>query len=252
MQDAEHQLTIAVHGATGRMGRELVGLIVQDPDLRLTGAITRPGSPALDRSPSRGTPPYVDLEHWGGEARVMIDFSHPDALPALTRACRQRQVALVSGTTGRSPDAEAALDELAREQPVLVAANFSPGLQATREALTRLATRLPPDYRCALVEAHHAAKRDAPSGTALDLARSLARDRGCPQEAVDVHALRLGDLVGQHEVWFVGEGETVILRHEVRSRAIFARGALLAARWLARATPGRHDFARVLGGPPGS
>jgi 4-hydroxy-tetrahydrodipicolinate reductase len=191
----------------------------------------------------------VDLDRWDGEARVVIDFSHPDALPGLSRVCLDRRLALVSGTTGRHPAAEAALDELACQQPVLVAANFSPGLQATREALTRLATRLPPEYRCALIEAHHAGKRDAPSGTALDLARSLAQDRGSAPEAIDVHALRLGDIVGQHEVWFVGEGETVILRHEVRSRAIFARGALLAARWLARAAPGRHQFARALEGP---
>jgi 4-hydroxy-tetrahydrodipicolinate reductase len=195
-----------------------------------------------------------------GRAAVVVDFSSPEALRGALPALGER--ALVSGTTGLPADLEEALEAQAARGPVLWAANFSVGIALLRELVARAAAALP-EADVEIVEAHHRRKRDAPSGTALALVRSAARSGAAihgrsglvgprPAGEVGVHAVRGGGVVGDHDVHFLMEEEAVTLSHRALSRAAFARGAVVAARFVAGRPPRRYAFAEVLGGTPGA
>lgn len=198
--------TLAVHGASGRLGR----LIVQEA--QLTGRLV---VPVLRDGPVPG-------------CDVVIDVTSPDGTAALLP--RLSGQALLVGTTGELPlDALAAY---ARHAPVAVAANFSAGVPLLLDLVARLVPQLPPGWQVEVVEAHHSAKKDAPSGTAKRLVRAIGRDE------VPVHAIRAGDTVGEHTVWLAGPGERLELKHVATRREVFAIGALRLAGWLAGQGPG--------------
>lgn len=178
------------------------------------------------------------------------------------RACVEQRAALVSGTTGLTDAHHAELSAAAKSVPVLWASNFSPGIQALTRALTQLVRDLGDDYDIEVVESHHRRKVDAPSGTALSLVEALQRARAeheqppgevvhgrlgtagpRPAGQIGLHALRLGDEVGRHEIHFGGPGETLTISHTAWSRDTFARGAIWAAKWIAGKPPGRYSFA---------
>ena len=232
----------AVLGAGGRMGRMILG--------ELAGDAIAVGRGALD-----GPDPF-------GDANVVIDFSAPDALAAALERLGPG-VALVSGTTGLGAVHRAALDRRAAMAPVLHAANFSVGVALLHELVARAAAALP-GFDVEIVEAHHGRKRDAPSGTALALAATVAGARGVdladhlihgreglvgerPAGEIGVHAIRGGDTVGDHTVWLAGPGERLELRHLATSRATFAAGAVAAARWLVGRPAGAYGMADVVG-----
>jgi len=257
MSDTRARLLI--HGASGRMGRSLLALVAEHPGLHLVAAVANApradlGALAVLRPAQIAQAPAFD---------VVIDFSAPQALPALARACRERGAALVSGTTGLDADALASLDALSRQVPVLWAANFSLGV-ALLAALARRAAAAVPDWDCEIIETHHRRKLDAPSGTALRLGEAVAEGRGQSLAAVarhgregthaprvegeiGFHAVRGGDVVGDHQLLFAGEAEVIEMTHRAASREVFARGALKAAAWLARRAPGRYRIEDVLG-----
>jgi len=207
--------------------------------------------------PSDALPPLLP------EADVAVDFSTAAAAPANLAACAAAGVPLLIGTTGLSPDLQAPLAAAARRIALLVAPNTSLGVTVLMEAVRRIAQALPLSFDIEVIETHHRHKRDAPSGTALALAGAAAEGRG---QSLAAHAcfsrsqrgaqradgqigfavIRGGDGVGEHRVLFLGDGERVSLSHEVTDRAVFARGALLAARWLARQPPGRYRMSDVL------
>ncbi|MCK6506784.1 4-hydroxy-tetrahydrodipicolinate reductase [Myxococcota bacterium] len=198
--------TLAVHGAFGRLGR----LIVQEA--QLTGRLV---VPVLRDGPVPGSDVVIDVTSPAGTAAL---------LPRLTGQ------ALLVGTTGELPlDALAAY---ARHAPVAVAANFSAGVPLLLDLVARLVPQLPPGWQVEVVEAHHSAKKDAPSGTAKRLVRAIGRDE------VPVHAIRAGDTVGEHTVWLAGPGERLELKHVATRREVFAIGALRLAGWLAGQGPG--------------
>lgn len=235
-------IPVCIHGANGRMGSELVSLVRQDPRLELRAALVRRGSTLLGE-PVPGTALNYQREVPEGTA-VIIDFSLPSALPGLCAEARQRGVPLVSGTTGLDPAAEAALDALAQHVPVLWAPNFSLGVVVLAR-LAREAARWLPDFDIAVLDVHHRAKRDAPSGTALRLGAAIAEVRGAAPEYA---CMRVGGVVGEHSVVIAGPDESLELRHQARDRRLFARGALTAALWLARGErpPGRYPLEDVL------
>jgi 4-hydroxy-tetrahydrodipicolinate reductase len=198
-----------------------------------------------------------------GLADVVVDFSSPLATRALIEAAVAAGKPLVIGTTGHSPEAKAALLPLAARVPCIWAGNFSVGVNLLF-ALTRRASRLlGEDYDTEVVEMHHRLKKDAPSGTAERLLeiileeRKLGRDalrfgrQGLPGERtnseVGVHAIRGGDVVGDHTVIFAGAGERIELTHKASDRAVFSNGALRAAQWLIGKKPGLYDMQDVLG-----
>lgn len=258
-------IRVAVIG-TGRMGRLVIGEVLDADDLELVAAFTAPGAAELGGDAGelvgrgrRGV--RVTTLDAPVDADVAVDFSHPSGVAAAVRGLGATP--LVSGTTGLDPDAVAALDAHAARAPIVHAANFSTGVNVLLDLVARAARALP-DYDVEIVESHHRHKRDAPSGTALALGQAAAAARGRaldelavhgrsgdtgerPSGQIGLHALRLGDVAGEHEVFLAGPGERVALAHLATSRATFAQGALRAARWVVGRAPGRYHMRDVLG-----
>ncbi|HEX4023724.1 MAG TPA: 4-hydroxy-tetrahydrodipicolinate reductase [Steroidobacteraceae bacterium] len=257
-------------GASGRMGLQILQQLPEIPTLRLTGAVASERSGALGRDAGMlagigdsGVAICAALPPLLAQADVAVDFSTGTAAAANLAACAAAGVPLLIGTTGLPADLQAPLAAAARHIALLVAPNTSLGVNLLLELVRRAAQALPLSYDIEVLEAHHRHKRDAPSGTALALAGAAAEGRGQdlperagvaptdrsgqrPQGQIGFAAVRGGDVVGEHQVLFLGDGERVSLGHAATDRGVFARGALLAARWLARQPPGRYRMADVL------
>lgn len=258
-------------GVNGRMGQALVRAAVELPTVRIIAAVASPASASLGRDAGAlagmkplGVAVTSDLPAALAGADVAIDFSQPQATRANIAACRAARKPLLIGTTGFTAElTEAELAAAAGEIPLLVAPNTSLGV-ALLTALVRQAARaLPAEFDIEIIEAHHRLKRDAPSGTALALARAAGEGRGAApadalpgtssgrtglraEGAIGFAVVRGGDIVGEHTVLFAGPGEEVRLSHRAGDRAIFARGALRAALWLRDQPPGRYDMSDIV------
>lgn len=238
---------LALNGAHGRMGRALHALLREDARFELAARIGA-------------------SDQWSGAPRldVVVDFSTPAGFAAALAHCVAHKVAFVSGTTNLGEEQRRAVGEAARSIPVLCAANFSLGVAVLTRVLREAASALP-DWDLEIVEAHHARKVDAPSGTALALGRAAAAARGQDFDAVAVRArdgqvgarppgaigfasLRAGDIVGEHTAILATAGERLELTHRATDRAVFARGALAAAAWIAGKQPGAYALADVIAG----
>lgn len=232
---------VLVHGASGRMGQSVLRIAGEERDgsgLQIVGAVSRaPEQRVID-----GVAQFAARELSGvPEFDVAIDFSLPEAFDGILALCVARGVALVSGTTGIGPAQRAALERAATRIPVLWEANFSLGVAVLSELVEQAAVALP-GWDCDVVEAHHARKQDAPSGTALALGARAERAGARPRYA----SLRAGDIVGEHTVQFTGFGERIELVHRAGDREIFARGALHAAGRLAGREPGHYRLRDLL------
>lgn len=255
-----------VLGPSGRMGRAVIDAAAGRAELAIVAAVDRPDAPGLG-APIAGAPGLVasaDLAAGLDGCDVYIDFTAPGATRAAAEAAAARGRAAVIGTTGLGADDEAAIAALARVAPIVVAANFSLGVNLMR-GLARAAARvLGPDWDAEVVETHHRGKRDAPSGTALAIAREIAAGHGSdydrvkrhardgdvgarPRGEIGVSAVRGGDVIGEHTAYFFGPAERIEIGHRASSRHIFAAGALRAAAWVAGKPPGRYDMLAVLG-----
>jgi len=248
-------MRVVIVGAAGRMGCAIREALAHRPEIQLAGAIDR------EADASRGI--STDLDSVLRGADVMIDFSSPSSTAANLAACVRHGVAALVGTTGLGDEAARAANEASSRIPVLVAANTSLGVTLLIELVRQAAKALPADFDIEITEGHHRHKKDAPSGTALALGRAAADGRGLSFEAVrgstregeaprgageiGFSVIRAGDLVGDHDVLFAGEGERITLGHQATDRAIFARGALKAASWLSGRAPGRYQMVDVLG-----
>ena len=249
-------------GASGRMGDALLRAAPTFPQLIVTGAIASAGSLALGRDAGQvagiGRANLLitsDLPAALTAADVAIDFSNCGATRSTLQACRGARKPLLLGTTGFGAELDAELDATAREVALLVAPNTSLGATVLAELTGEAARALPASFDIDVLELHHRLKQDAPSGTALALARTAAEARGLPAPASGISAgigprpgegqiglasLRAGDIVGEHTVLFCGAGEELVLTHRARERSVFARGALSAALWLSSRPPGRY------------
>lgn len=260
-------LRTVITGATGRMGTTLVRLVRASEHLTLSGATARAQAARLAEL---GVPVGEALAGVldAARAQVVIDFTSAEASVAHARACAERGVALVIGSTGFSPEARAEVALCARTIPVVLAPNTSVGVNVVIRMAAEFARVLGEGYDVDVLEAHHRMKKDAPSGTALKLAEVLAEARGRgpddltfsrhgqigarPRDEIGVQTLRGGDVVGEHTVFFFGEGERIELTHRATNRDQFGLGALRAARWVAGRAPGLYDMADVLGFPRAS
>lgn len=266
-------LRVVITGVTGRMGQLLVRLLRDTDGYALVGGTEKPGSAAVGLDVGLACHlgmlevACVDaLEKALDGADVVIDFTTPEASLRHAAVCAERKVPLVVGSTGFSAEAKAAMTEPAREVPIVMSPNMSIGVNLVIELAAQLATRLGPDFDIDVLEAHHRHKKDAPSGTALRLAEELAKallrrpeeirttrtgaigERR--REEIGVQTLRGGDVVGEHTVYFFGDGERIELTHRATSREQFGRGALRAARWVKGKAPGLYGMNDVLGGVP--
>ena len=269
-------------GASGRMGRqivrELAGAAMDGTaDLRLVGAVASATSRALGAdvgTHAEGVPLGVSITAIAqlpsllANADVALDFSRGAALAEHLADCVAARVPLLIGTTGASTGLDAQIDAAARSIAVLVAPNTSLAVNVLLELVRRAAQALPEQYDIEIVETHHRHKLDAPSGTALALGAAAAQGRGgpplseravhgrsghdCARAAgqIGFASLRGGDVVGEHRVLLLGPGESLELVHRATDRAVFARGAILAAAWLASRAPGRYVMQDFLSGCP--
>lgn len=249
-------------GAGGRMGQSLVRALEGARELRLVAALERAAHPRLGQELAPGVKLVADVRAACAEADVAIDFSSPGSTLALVEAAEMRGLPLVIGTTGLDAAGEARIARAGERIPIVWAANFSIGVTVLLELVAEAAKKLE-GYEIDVLEMHHDQKIDAPSGTALALAHSAAAARGQDlqrravyarqgqtgkrePEAIGIQALRLGDSVGEHTVYFAGPGERVELAHRALSRDNFAQGAVRAARWVVARAPGIYGMRDVL------
>ncbi len=233
-------------GASGRMGQALLAAAAGSPALVFTGAIVPAGSELLDRPLPGGALHYrCDLAAALVQAHVAIDFSSAAATVATLHACRAAGTPLLIGTTGFAPGLEAEFEAAARQIALLVAANTSIAVTVLAELVRIAASALPGEFELSISESHHAAKADAPSGTALALA-AAARAVRPAAAAADIESIREGTIVGEHTVRFSSPREELTLAHKASDRGLFAQGALAAALWLSSRPPGRYAMRDVL------
>ena len=259
--------SIAITGAAGLMGQRLLALAHQDGTFTLAGAVERPDHPAQGRDAGDvcgagplGVPGSYDLK---ATPQVLIDFTAPDSMRHWLKSCRDRNIAMVIGTTGLQPQDHAVIDQAAADIPVLQAPNMSLGVNLLFKIAGEVARVLGDDYDKEIVEGHHRFKKDAPSGTAMGLADAILKAMGKTRDSlvydrhgddavrkrgeIGMHALRIGDEVGRHTAYFAALGERLELTHVATNRDTFAHGALRAAKWLAGQKPGRYTMADLLG-----
>jgi len=261
---------IAVAGAAGRMGRRICALASEHEGIKLAGAFEMAGHPMLgsDAGEAAGVG-RLDVKITGsisdvlGQSDVVVDFTHPEATLSNIRAASSSGKAMVIGTTGLKGDNIKEIEKLAANIPCVVASNMSLGVNLLLKVLGDIASALGDDYDVEIIEAHHRHKKDAPSGTALMMARAVASALGRDLEKsavfarhgmvgertrkeIGIQAIRAGDIVGEHAVIFGGMGERIEVHHKVSSRDTFARGALRAALWVKGKSPGLYDMQDVL------
>ncbi|MDP9409889.1 MAG: 4-hydroxy-tetrahydrodipicolinate reductase [Actinomycetota bacterium] len=260
-------IRVTIIGAAGRMGRELCRAALETDDIELAGGTVEPGAPELGSDLGElcgaGAAGVAATEDPPEDAGVLIEFTTPEATIEHLAYGKPHVV----GTTGLSGEQHARVEEAARGAPIVLAPNMSVGVNLLRDVVRELSAKLGADYDLEVVEAHHRNKKDAPSGTALLLARAAAEGRGRVLDEVAVygreghsprnegeigiHALRGGAVVGEHRLIFYSGAEEVEVVHRALSRRTFADGALRAARFVANAQPGLYSMADVLaGGPP--
>lgn len=264
-------IRVAVAGAAGRMGGQIIRLIQEEPGAVLTAAAEHPASPAVGRDAGEaagvGTlevPIRAGLAECLDAADVVVDFTSAAATMAnVDLVCRAGK-AIVIGSTGLSAEEKLEIGRRASEARVFLTPNMSVGVNVLLKVVADVARLLGEDYDVEVIETHHRFKRDAPSGTALALAeavaealhRDLAEDGVCGREGlvgergrreIGMHAVRAGDVVGDHTVVFGGLGERVEITHKATSRELFARGAVRAALWLPDRPNGLYDMRDVLG-----
>lgn len=264
-------LKIVVCGVAGRMGSAVVRALRQTAAVELVAAIDKPGSARLGKDAgevaaagSLGVVVSDKIEPFLKPNTVVIDFTQPEASLAYLRAAAKKKTPIVIATTGFNRAQLAEINRLAKKTPTLLSANTSLGVNVLVSLLGKAAKLLGDDYDVEIIEAHHRFKKDAPSGTALALGRSVAQalDRDLDKvslngrkgivgerskKAIALLSVRAGDIVGEHTVIFGGIGERLEFIHRAHSRDTFAHGAIRAAQWLAKKMPGLYSMQDMLG-----
>lgn len=258
------QTAVAILGAAGRMGRTLIQALPAQPDLRLGAAFEHTGNAALGEEIAPGIVLGSDMAAAAAAFDVLVDFTRPPATIAALESCVALGKGMVIGTTGFDDAQNARIREASQTIPICLSGNFSIGVNLCLSLVEQAAQVLGRSFDIEVVEAHHRHKVDAPSGTALMLGGAAARGAGLSLDQQAVYArqghtgarrdgsigfstIRGGDVVGDHTVLFLGEGERVEITHKASSRLNFANGALRAAAWLSEREPGLYGMNNVLG-----
>ena len=262
---------LIVVGAAGKMGRTLVRVIAESQGVTLAGAVERAGAPEIGRDcgelagvGANGIAITSDPLPLFAKAEGVLDFTVPAATLAFAELAAQARIVHVIGTTGLSGDDDAKIKAAARHAVIVKSGNMSVGVNLLAVLVRQAAKALDADFDIEVLEMHHRAKVDAPSGTALLLGQAAAEGRGADLAKVSVRSrdgqtgarkrgdigfatLRGGSVIGEHSVIFAGDGETIELTHKASDRALFARGAVRAALWGRGKKPGLYSMTDVLG-----
>ena len=247
---------VIMHGCNGKMGQVITRLVAADPELAIVAGVDARAQALNDY------PVFGDISECDVEADVVIDFSNAAAVDHLLDWCQEKQMPVVLCTTGLFGEQLQRVEEAAGRTAVLKSANMSLGVNLLMKLLQDAAKVLAPEgFDMEIVERHHNQKVDAPSGTAIALADALngalegdyeyVYDRSGQRKKRDSHeigisAVRGGTIVGEHEVIFAGEDEVIEFKHTAYSKALFAKGAVAAAKFLAGKGPGRYDMSDVI------
>jgi len=261
-------IQLAIAGAAGRMGLRIYTLASADPRFEIAAVLEKTGHARIGEDVGEcaglGRTHLPIQDRTETDFDVLIDFSTPAGTIHWLEYCLARRRPIIIGTTGHTPEQLVQIDAATREIAVLKAANMSVGVNLLFKLVAEVAAALGDDYDVEIVEAHHRFKADAPSGTAMTLRDAILRATGRdpdadviygrrgvtgqrPPRQIGMHALRLGDTVGEHEIHFGNLGETITLKHSAHTRDTFVHGALRAAAWLVDKPPGRYDMRDVLG-----
>jgi len=259
-------MKVCMAGACGRMGRRILDLVSQADDLEIGGAFELSHLAGTEIVTSTGEKVVVSEDEAAEIKRsdVLIDFTIADACVGNAQIAAELGKPVVIGATGITGEAREALAALTDRIPIVLAPNMSVGVNLLFKLTSEVARVLGPDFDVEIVEIHHNLKKDSPSGTAVRLGERAAEARGLdygadtkhgrqgmvgerPQDEIGMHAVRGGDVTGDHTVYFLGNGERIELTHRAHSRETFAQGALRAARFAAAADPGLYDMQDVLG-----
>lgn len=252
-------IRLALLGATGRMGTRVISLLNADRRFGLTAALTSGADPRLGETIAVGTETLFVREQCVDAFDVLLDFSAPAGTMHWLDRCVERRSAMVIGTTGYTPDQESLIRRAAEHVAIMQSANFSVGVAVLRSLVRKTAAAVGDRTDIEVVEHHHNRKTDAPSGTArtlaMDICTTLHRNPDTdvaygrhgevgprPAGQIGVHSVRMGSIVGRHEVHFASEDETITLIHSAHTRDVFARGALDAAAWIAHRRPGYYTM----------
>ena len=270
-QTEEQTINVGVIGAGGRMGRMLIEAVQDNPQTTLNAAIERQGSSLVGADAGEvaaigrlEVQIVDDLKAVINDIDVLIDFSLPDATEQNMQICAANKVAMVIGTTGFNEQQEQVLKEASKQIAIVYAGNYSTGVNLSLKLLAMAAKAFGNDADVEVVEAHHKHKVDAPSGTAYMMAEAVAEARGQnlkdvaiygregqtgEREAgsIGIHAIRGGEIIGDHTVMFIADGEVVEITHRARARMTFAAGAVRAATWVIKQEVGQYNMQDVLG-----
>lgn len=258
-------IRLALAGAAGRMGRAVLDAASRDARFTVTAALSRASTLADVPRVTLGDRVFHLTERLSEHCDVLVDFT-VGGTAAWLEVCSQRRTPMVIGATGLDDQVLNLVRRASERIAIVRSANFSPGIQAILGVLAGLAEKLGRAYDIELVETHHRHKQDAPSGTALMLVDELLKatrgrreenvaygrhgaSAGRPVGQIGVHAVRMGEIVGKHEVHLSGPGETITLTHQAQSREAFAAGALRAAAWLMGRPAGLYSMKDVLESP---
>ena len=268
---AKEMINIGVIGAGGRMGRMLIEAVQDNPQTSLSAAIEREGSSLIGADAGEvaaierlNIKIVDDLVSVIDDMDVLIDFSLPDATEQNMQTCAEHKVAMVIGTTGFNEQQEQVLTEASKHIPIVYAGNYSTGVNLSLKLLGMAAKAFGNEADVEVIEAHHKHKIDAPSGTAYMMAQAVAEARGQnlkevavygregqtgAREAgsIGIHAIRGGEIIGDHTVMFIADGEVVEITHRARARMTFAAGAVRATTWVIQQKAGQYNMQDVLG-----
>ena len=264
-------INIGVIGAGGRMGRMLIEAVQNNPQTTLIAAIERQGSSLVGADAGEvaaignlDVKIVDDLVSVIGNIDVLIDFSLPEATAQNMQTCAEHKVAMVIGTTGFNEQQEQVLTEASTHIPIVYAGNYSTGVNLSLKLLAMAAKAFGNDADVEVIEAHHKHKIDAPSGTAYMMAEAVAEARGQDlkdvavygregqtgarkQGDIGIHAIRGGEIIGDHTVMFIADGEVIEITHRARARMTFAAGAVRATTWVIEQQAGQYNMQDVLG-----
>jgi len=234
-------IKLGITGTCGKMGRRIYELAGMDNDLEVALALEKKGTPLIGRDLGK----IKVSSNLDGLflIDVLVDFTLPEAVDTHLDYVAKYKKALVLGTTGLTDAQRSKVEEIAKFVPVVFSPNMSVGMNVLFSVLPEIAKKLGPDYSVEIVEAHHKAKKDSPSGTAKKLAEVINQ---ITKKDIPMHSIRLGDIFGDHEIVFCGNSERIAIKHQAHSRDLFVVGALKAVKWVFGKPAGLYSMQDVL------
>lgn len=238
-------IKIAIPGVNGRMGQAVASAVLQSDDLELVIATVRDTCHQIG-SKVANSDITITTKILNNDFDIMIDFTLPEGVIEHLAYCRTNKKAIVIGATGFSSEQIEQINEAAREIPILMSSNMSVGVNICYKLLSNASQLLRDDWDVSILDLHHQHKRDAPSGTAKQMARIVSDKTGKNLTDIQIESYRKGDIVGTHIVTFKNPLEFITIAHEAQDRSIFAQGAVVAARWLSDKGPGLYSMQDVI------